>query len=223
VSDATQSDLTSLLQALVQQQTAMVQVQAESLRLQRLVIERLLGASNAQHVTAAASPIWTTTALAPTALPSSIAFSSATSEQSLSADTSRLSESKHDEIATVGPLVDVPANMPAADVQSSARGARYYQRPPVSIAKVVTSEELELLRRLQEMREASDLILQFGPYKGTTLAQVAVHHPDYVRQLVTGAQRPEVRAAAGRLVEALDAAADHKRRAPHGAGRRPTR
>jgi hypothetical protein len=38
-----------------------------------------------------------------------------------------------------------------------------------------------------------------------------MHDPDYVRQLVIRAQRPEVRDAAGRLVEAIDAAAEHKR------------
>jgi len=74
--------------------------------------------------------------------------------------------------------------------------------------------------RLQEMRDAGDLILQFGPFKGTTLAHVAINHPEYIRQLVTRAQRPEVRAAAGRLVEAMDAAADHKRRTPRGTTRR---
>jgi hypothetical protein len=76
----------------------------------------------------------------------------------------------------------------------------------------VKPEELELMRRLQEMREASGSILQFGPFKSTTLAQVALHNPVYIRQLLRSAQRPEVRAAAGRLVEALDAAAEHKRR-----------
>jgi hypothetical protein len=76
------------------------------------------------------------------------------------------------------------------------------------------------MRQLQEMRDAGDLILQFGPYKGTTLAQVAMNHPDYIRQLVTRAQRPEVRAAAGRLVEALDAAAEHKHRMTRSTARR---
>jgi len=76
------------------------------------------------------------------------------------------------------------------------------------------------MRRLHEMRDASDLILQFGPYKGTTLAQVAMSHPEYVRQLMTRAQRPEVRAAAGRLVEAMEAAAEHKRKTGCGASRR---
>jgi hypothetical protein len=54
------------------------------------------------------------------------------------------------------------------------------------------------MRRLHQMPEASGLILHFGPHRGNTLAQVAIHDPDYVRQLVVRAQRPEVRAAAGR-------------------------
>jgi hypothetical protein len=49
---------------------------------------------------------------------------------------------------------------------------------------------------------------------------VAISDPDYIRQLVTGAQRPDVRAAAGRLVSALDAAAAHKPRAARAASRR---
>jgi hypothetical protein len=99
------------------------------------------------------------------------------------------------------------------------RGARYYQRPPAPTTKQVRPEELELMWRLQAMRDAGDLILQFGPHKGEMLSQVAMHHPEYIRELVTRAQRPEVRAAAGRLVEALDAADEHKRRTPRRAAR----
>jgi hypothetical protein len=73
------------------------------------------------------------------------------------------------------------------------------------------------------MRDASSLILQFGPHKGMTLAQVAMTNPDYVRQLVARAKRPEVRAAAGRLVGALEAAAEHRRRDARGPGRRARR
>jgi hypothetical protein len=76
------------------------------------------------------------------------------------------------------------------------------------------------MRQLHEMRDASTLILQFGPFKGETLAQVTMSNPDYLRQLVTRAQRPEVRAAAGRLVEALEAASAHKRHAARGTSRR---
>jgi hypothetical protein len=80
------------------------------------------------------------------------------------------------------------------------------------------------MRRLQEMRNASDLILQFGPYKGSTLAQVAMLNPDYIRQLMRSAQRPEVRTAAGRLVQAPDAAAEHPSKTRGSARRgRPTK
>jgi hypothetical protein len=114
----------------------------------------------------------------------------------------------------------VPVSLAPPGAQNGARGARYYQPRPSPSAQTVKHEELELMRRLQEMCEASDLILQFGPYKGTTLAQVAMNHPEYVRQLMTRAQWPEVRAAAGRLVEALDAAAEHQRKSARGASRR---
>ena len=96
----------------------------------------------------------------------------------------------------------------------------YHQPRPSPTAKIVKPEQLELMWRLQEMRDAGDLILQFGWFKGTTLAQVAINHPKYIRQLVTRARRPQVRAEAGRLVEALDAAAERKRRTPRGTTRR---
>ena len=67
------------------------------------------------------------------------------------------------------------------------------------------------MRRLREIGDASSLILQFGPHKGATLADVAMRDPDYVRGLVNRAQRPEVREAAGRLVSALEAAAVNPR------------
>jgi len=47
-----------------------------------------------------------------------------------------------------------------------------------------------------------------------------MHDPDYVRQLVVRAQRPEVRTGAGRLVGAIDAAAEHKRQMARASGRR---
>jgi hypothetical protein len=70
------------------------------------------------------------------------------------------------------------------------------------------------------MPEASGHILQFGPHKAEKLGQVAMSDPNYIRQLVIRAQRPEVRAAAARLIEAIDAAAEHKRRASRSTGRR---
>jgi hypothetical protein len=84
----------------------------------------------------------------------------------------------------------------------------------------VQPQDLELLRQLREIPEASGLILQFGPHMGEKLGQVAVSDPEYIRQLVIRAQRPEVRAAAARLIEALEAAAEHRRRTTRSSSRR---
>src|SRR5690348_7852439 len=48
VTDTSQLDLMTLLRDILQQQTAMLQVQAESVRLQRVLVERLLGVSGPQ-------------------------------------------------------------------------------------------------------------------------------------------------------------------------------
>ena len=158
MTDSDVGEVASLLQTL----TAMVQMQAESVRLQRLLVERLLGQ--------AAPP--------PEAAEAAEAADSA----------------------------------PSAAEQNLSRGARYYQPRGAPSVPTVTPQQVDLLCRLQEIRDAGDLILQFGPHKGTTLAQLAVHHPDYIRELLTHAQRPAVRAAAARIVEALEASAPPKRR-----------
>jgi len=104
--------------------------------------------------------------------------------------------------------------------ETAAYAARYYRARGAASPAPAQPQDLELMRRLHEMPEASGLILQFGPHKRNTLAQVAMRDPDYVRQLVIRAQRPEVRAAAGRLVDAIDAAAEHKRRTSRTSSRR---
>jgi hypothetical protein len=58
----------------------------------------------------------------------------------------------------------------------------HQSRPAPAIAPV-QPQDLELMRRLHEMRDASSLVLQFGPHKGEPPAQVALHDPDYIRQL----------------------------------------
>jgi hypothetical protein len=103
-------------------------------------------------------------------------------------------------------------NIGTGDGANAAYTARYYRAPPSPTFTAVQPQDLELLRRLREIPEASGLILQFGPHKGDKLGKVAVSDPEYIRQLVIRAQRPEVRAAAARVIEAIDAAAEHKRR-----------
>jgi hypothetical protein len=215
VSDISQPDLTTLLLDILQQQTAMLQVQAESVRLQRVLVERLLGVSGPQSDAGGPGSI------APTSSKSSVAagltIASATPATSVpipplaTPEPARIEATpeRSAEPTSVEPESDLPF-APAPVEQNPARGARYYQPRPSPAARNIAPEELELMRRLQEMRESSDLILQFGPYKGSTLAQVAMSNPEYIRQLMRSAQRPEVRAAAGRLVQALDAAAEHR-------------
>jgi hypothetical protein len=169
VSGADGADVAALLQALVEQQTAMLQLQRTLIeRLQPRTAERMSGMA----ITAEASAV----------------------------EASAIEPSTGEDLAGESPPLDRAAG-------GVTRAARYYQARPAATAPSVAPHELELLRRLQDAREASSLILQFGPHKGTSLAQVARADPDYVRHLVTRAQRPQVRAAAARLVEALDAAA----------------
>jgi hypothetical protein len=63
----------------------------------------------------------------------------------------------------------------------------------------VTNQELY---RISRLRDVAQLVLQFGEYRGATLFQVAQTDPDYLRSLALTAQRPQVRAAAMRALEA---------------------
>jgi hypothetical protein len=177
MTDSAQPDVDGLLREILQQQATMLQVQAESVRLQRVLVERLLGVSDQTTAPVAVAP----------------------------ASSSALETQPSASPAPAERASDPPLAPPPAD-QNLSRGARYYVTPPSLAARSIAPEDLELMRRLQEMRDAGDLIVQFGPHKGWTLAQIAMSNPEYIRELMMRAQRPEVRAAAGRLVQALDAA-----------------
>ena len=224
MTDGADRSVADLLHTMLQQHAAMLQVQAETVRLQRLLVERLMGAASAESRAsdngAVTAPLSITAfdLAALTTAPDSHAATSPPAHAEIPQDPIVVESAT--EASPADSLGDAAVGVPPPADQNAARGARYYQPRPSPTAKTVKPEDLELMRRLHEMRDASDLILQFGPYKGTTLAQVAMSHPEYVRQLMTRAQRPEVRAAAGRLVEALEAAAEHKRKPARGASRR---
>jgi hypothetical protein len=55
------------------------------------------------------------------------------------------------------------------DEGNAAYASRYYRAPRVASLAPVKPQDLDLLRRLREMRDASGLILQFGPHKGETM------------------------------------------------------
>ncbi len=161
VTDTSQSDLAMLLREILQQQTAMLQVQAESVRLQRVLVERLLGVSDAPahavetHLVApptatnnvVVGPVAPTPSPAASLVPSALATN----------------EAAPAEITPLESVPDPPAESTSSDLpfapapveQSPARGARYYQPRPSTAPRSVAPEELELLRRLQEMRDAS--------------------------------------------------------------------
>ena len=229
VTETTQSDLAALLRDILQQQTAMLRVQAESVRLQRVLVERLFGVAaphrdptepgSTEPTTSTRNEAATLQAATPLVAPPIPVAPPERSEPARTEPTVTQAPAPTSAEAEA----DLPFAPAPAD-QNAARGSRYYQPGPSPAARSIGPEELELMRRLHEMRDASDLILQFGPYKGSTLAQVAMSDPEHIRQLMRGAQRPEVRAAAGRLVQALDAAAEHKPKTRSSARRgRPSR
>jgi hypothetical protein len=217
---------------LVQQQAALVQIHGESIRMQRLLVERLLGSPVADIATSSSQPEPTVGSDAspptdgppltqPVATPAAPAPPPAAGQRAETAFESPLTpaDAHSDSPSTV--VEAASAREPGGGgVETAAYAARYYRARAAPTHAPVQPQDLELMRRLREMPEASGLILQFGPHKGNTLAQVAIHDPDYVRQLVVRAQRPEVRAAAGRLVEAIDAAAEHTRRTTRASSRR---
>jgi len=214
VTESSQSELTALLRDILHQQTAMLQVQAESVRLQRVVVERLLGVSTQPAGPAGGGSSGPSPAINRAAVssepPDAPVPAPPPSPPPAPADTQ--AEPASEKAPELSPPVESAVDLsfaPAPAEQNAARAARYYQPRALPATTRIAPDELELLRRLQEMRDASELILQFGPHIGSTLAQVAISNPEYIRELMTRAQRPEVRAAAGRLVQALDAAAEH--------------
>jgi hypothetical protein len=232
-------DLASVVAHLLQQQTALLQVHAESVRMQCMLVERLLGTLPDREISAPARQPEPRTAseMAPlTSAPAPAQLPATPAPQAASAAPVQRSESGSGPAEEVSPATGVTravSGLPTAD-DETARGvvigtgdggnaaytARYYRAPQAATFAPVQPQDLELLRRLREMPESSGLILQFGPHKGEKLGLVAVSNPEYIRQLVIRAQRPEVRAAAARLVEAIDAAAEHKRRTGRSSSRR---
>jgi hypothetical protein len=222
-------DVAGLLANLFQQLTTLLQVQSESVRLQRVLVEQLFGTSSVGDasqpelsVPTNASP----TVIAPSA--PQVCVAAEATDQATPAPAGPTGSAPVEPVdAPSSTRATEPATSPSAAGgvgvgvgvgENAAYSTRYYRARPAPALAPVQPQDLELLRRLHEMGDASRLIVQFGPHKGDTLAQVAMHDPDYVRQLVTRTQRPEVRAAAGRLIEAIDAAAEHKKRTSRSSG-----
>ena len=228
-------DVAGLVRELIQQQTllarqhaALLQLQGETLRVQRLLVEHVLGLAAADSEPPLPPPSASTpergasplqimrtdpgAAPAPPADPGapepgdplacppvdSPEQPASASEDSPSGGAVRLS---------VVPTTESAAPAPGPGVPAGSRATRYLKAPSPPHAKPVTQQDVERIMRLHEVGDAAQLVLQFGEYKGATLVQVAERDPDYVRQLALTAQRPQVRAVARQLVAVLEASA----------------
>jgi hypothetical protein len=218
-------EIAGLLQTMVQQQTAILQQQAallqvhgETVRLQGLLLEHLLRMPVRESAEVPNSPEASrislgssTNTASPTPIDDQTMASSAGTARDAPTDLQEPAATA-DGVEGRDPATDNdPA--PLAGGPLASRAARYYQRTAGSTSVSVQHQDLALMRRLHEMGDVCGLILQFGPYRGSTLAQVAMRQPEYLRQLVRRAQRPEVRAAAARVAQALQAESQHKRSA----------
>ena len=215
-------DLGTLLETLVEQQTALLQVHGESVRLQRILLERLVGGGSAPRLIDERQS-------AELVSGSGLAAAAAAVERGAAVPPAQptVAPTEMPEQAPIAPAparAETPPRSPDAEQAGSpaisgTAAARYYQAPAGRPARPVSRQELDLLHELHDLGDVASLVLQFGPHKGSTLAQVARTDPEYLRQLVRGAQRPEVRAAAQRLVTVLDAV-EHQPRGLRARGRR---
>jgi hypothetical protein len=229
----TEIDIPALLRALAEQQTALLAAHAESMRVQRVLIERLPGtgaaADLAEHL-----PIDTSsTAKAPSGAHvtvETVAPTAATdvddAVEAVSAETIATCSEPEAVVAEAAPAAhDVTGDRPALQVvggTGQGRSDRYYRsaaRPQPAPANV-SLEQLNVLRAIHSVGDLGHLVLMFGPHAGETLGQVAQNDLEYLRQLATTEQRADFRAAAARLVAAVPCDPPVHRRAPSQRSRR---
>ena len=230
-------DVAALLQGLMQQQTALLQAHGESLRIQRLLVEHLLGTGGPPALVSLGDPASGLAQLAQdltTPVPAAPNVTAVVTEREPSEETpAAATDSTTHTVqqdggaATTRATPPSPGSAGAADASpgrpstgTPSRAARYYQAHPSRPVPQISREDLDRLKQLHDVGDAGRLVLQFGPHKGATLAQVARRDPAYIRELALKAQRPEVRVAAAKLVAVLEATEAKPRRRP---GSRSTR
>jgi hypothetical protein len=212
----TELELAALVRALAEQQTALLAAHAESMRVQRVLIERLSSADRAVPAPESAPAEMSGTASTPTE--HQVAFTTIAPAaptvvgepvEGQSADTIATGAEREIVVADPPPVMEeVDRDRPAPQViggPSAGRSDRYYrsaarQQPaPVS----VNPERLNMLRAIHSVGDLGHMVLMFGPHAGETLGQVAQDDIEYLRELARTAQRADVRAAAARLVGAV--------------------
>jgi hypothetical protein len=170
-------DTRSLLQHLIELQT-------ESLRLQRLLVDRLAEPPEPEPEPERGAE----------AEPGSEAEPGAEAETTTEAELERERQR---------PRQAEQAGRPRLRVVGGA-AQRYYNKPNAPPAQAAVSlERLETLRAIHDAGDTARLVLGFGPHAGESLGQVARTDPAYLRTLAVSARRPDVRAAAREMLAAL--------------------
>jgi hypothetical protein len=217
-----------LLRALVEQKTALLGAHAESMRLQRVLLERLLASDQTLTVAIEAAPA--TPAPGPHDGSERKEMTALTVEAVGRDEPAPAVDASTPMVATVDglfavsyqPIVPVSGPPPGERTAlrvvggTAIRGERYYKSAQSTPAPRISLEGLDTLKRIQSAGEVAQLILVFGPHTGETLGQVAQSDPDYVRRLALTAQRSDVRAAAAQVASALGEPAAPARRSRAG-------
>jgi hypothetical protein len=142
VTDTSQPDLTTLLRDILQQQTAMLQVQAESVRLQRLLLERLLGIAGPRSDALEPGSIAPTSSTSNVAADLTIASATPAPPAPPPLGTPESAPIEATPERSPGPTpVEPESDLPFAPAplgQNNARGARYYQPRPSPGARSIT-------------------------------------------------------------------------------------
>ena len=228
----TDVDIPGLLRALAEQQTALLAAHAESMRVQRVLIERLTTTSVVVHppesATSAPSPATNATtedsavATVAPAAPGTVDGSL----ESQPADPTVISAEPEAVVAESAPVMDVvDSDRPVGHVVGGTgpgRSDRYYRSaaPQRPAPDTVSLQQLNVLRAIQSVGDPGHLVLTFGPHAGETLGQIAQNDLEYLRQLARTAQRADVRAAAARLMAAMPSDPPEHRKATSQRSRR---
>jgi hypothetical protein len=177
-------DVPGLLHDLVQQQTvlghqqaALLQLQTEMVRLQRLLVERAVGVPTTDVTPVVATPPTNGVPPADTSKPQEAPRAMDAAGASVRPDTSipgrsqGLSSAEHEEQTTESPVGESPRLLPVSEsavpvaepvhptgVSPTLRAARYLQPPGAKPARPVTRQDVDRVTRLYETGDAAHLV-----------------------------------------------------------------
>jgi outer membrane biosynthesis protein TonB len=186
----------ALLARLAGRNEAMLTAHAETVRLQRLVLEQMLARAVAppQAAAPARSP------QPPPAQPRSPASPPRAAPPTEPMPRPSPAEPPPAPVTPVSAVAPDPPSAPDPTPPPARPVLRLVPRHDPRRADDAAAPRLATLHRLTPAGEGGTLVLNFGAHKGETLADVARSDPDYLRWLAAKAQRSEVRAAARKLL-----------------------